>query len=159
VCTLQRVDRDVELLSRFDGSGSGGCARRVTSARRCGYSSARRSARRVIRTRRSARNARSTHCVTRAHRSARRNTYTSACACTTHGTLTRGFPQPALANLLADVEHRRFVSLTFANNNAPSEVNRIKRLSHRFGGYQVSDVLVSSAVIFRSCYCSAFGNL
>ena len=56
---------------------------------------------------------------------------------------TSGASVVAVADLLADVEHRRLVALTLADDDAPTDVHVAKRAAHRLDGGAVGAVAIA----------------
>src|SRR5439155_4814306 len=65
---------------------------------------------------------------------------------------------PARADLLADVEHRRFVALAFADHDGAADVDVVERLPHRGDGGLVCGVLVAAPHPAGAREAGGFGN-
>ena len=50
----------------------------------------------------------------------------------------------AVADLLADVEHRRLVALAFADDHGAAQVHEAERLAHRLGGRLIGPVAIAA---------------
>ena len=65
---------------------------------------------------------------------------------------------PPRADLLADVEHRRFVALAFADHDGAGDRQRVERLAHGFDGGVVGGMFVAAADLFGGSNRCGFGH-
>ena len=67
----------------------------------------------------------------------------------------RAFADP---DLFADIQHRRFVTLAFADHHGAVHIERVERLAHRFDRGGISRFLVPAPDQLRRCNCRRFGH-
>ena len=59
-------------------------------------------------------------------------------------------------DLLADIEHRRFINFTFADHNLTIDLDLVENVAHGRYGRPISDILVTTSEPLVASQCSRF---